>query len=238
MKNLPILLLSGVCLLAAPGEVLAQKDKNTNQLAGTHKQMLAGNATNTGSGSATTLLRFEVRYSPVQRHTFVTWQTLTEPNNHRFEVERSDNGVSFQKIGQRPADPQSRQVKNYKFTDTAPLAGRNFYRLKQISLDSSVTYSRVVSATTRRITQTIIAELTPNPCPSGNCDVRIGNVPTGTPVVVELLDENGRLLSSRKMTDTETPLPLSQNQSAFRKGTYYLRVSTPDETKVQRVLIQ
>ena len=237
MKYLHIIL--GIFVSATVFEAKAQgtTGKTTNP---SHSKTNTGTNGSANTSNNVTILRFEVLYSPVQRQTSVMWQTLTEPNNHRFEIERSINGQTFTKIGTIAGNPNSQAVLNYLFNDTNPLKGKGFYRLKQISTDSSFTYTRVISASSRRLSQAVSVSLTPNPCVSGNCDVRIAN-PNPTPGVtttVQLLDDQGRTILSRNIPDTNTAVQLSASDVANRKGIFYLRIISGDETAMQRVVFE
>ena len=71
----------------------------------------------------------------------LNWQTVTEINNSYFSIERS-TAKSFNEIGQ----VQSSTTHQYSFTDTNPLAGNNYYRIKQVDKDGSYSYSKTVTA--------------------------------------------------------------------------------------------
>jgi len=61
----------------------------------------------------------------------VSWITASEINNDYFTVERSDDGISFEKIGYVIGNGNSSQVINYQFIDQQPLKGTSYYRLRQ-----------------------------------------------------------------------------------------------------------
>lgn len=74
----------------------------------------------------------------------LTWSTATERDNDRFEVERSADGEAFGKIGTVGGAGTSQQPIHYALDDAAPLNGVNYYRLKQVDLDGTYTYSPVI----------------------------------------------------------------------------------------------
>ncbi len=76
----------------------------------------------------------------------LAWETATEVNNSHFVVERSTNGRDFQPIGEVKGKGNSSTTVRYRFTDRTPIVGKNFYRLKQVDLDKSFNYSKVISA--------------------------------------------------------------------------------------------
>ena len=73
------------------------------------------------------------------------WQTGMEENNDHFEIERSTNGTSFDKIVSVKAVGNSSTLQSYSAVDSKPENGLNFYRLKQVDLDGRYTYSTVKS---------------------------------------------------------------------------------------------
>ena len=75
----------------------------------------------------------------------ISWVTLTELDNEYYEVERSDDGITFNTIGKVEGAGTTYQKQDYSFTDVRPLSGLNYYRLKQIDYDGKFSYSRVKS---------------------------------------------------------------------------------------------
>ena len=73
----------------------------------------------------------------------LTWETVTELNNDHFEIERSNDGNNFSKIGIISGSGNSTVLQEYIFYDEQPLTGKNFYRLKQIDMDGRFSYSNI-----------------------------------------------------------------------------------------------
>jgi len=95
----------------------------------------------------------------------LTWTTETEHNNAGFEIERSIDGKNFSVIGYiatRADRGNSTTTLNYVFTDEKPIAGNNYYRLKQIDADGKFNYSSMVKLSIRGAAFNI-AKLYPNP---------------------------------------------------------------------------
>lgn len=74
------------------------------------------------------------------------WTTTAERNASHFEVQR--NGANdpnhFHAIGSVPCNNNG-NVNNYSFIDEAPLAGMNYYRVKQYDLDNRFSYSMIIA---------------------------------------------------------------------------------------------
>jgi pimeloyl-ACP methyl ester carboxylesterase len=74
----------------------------------------------------------------------LNWATSSEYNSDRFEIMRAFNGVDFEIIGEVDAAGMSDRELQYSFIDSSPLAGNNYYRLRQIDTNGKVYYSNIV----------------------------------------------------------------------------------------------
>ncbi len=77
----------------------------------------------------------------------LAWATASETNNAYFEVTRATDGVNFTKISQVAGRGNANTTQNYSTTDSKPVAGTNYYRLKQVDNDGKFALSSIVSAT-------------------------------------------------------------------------------------------
>ena len=88
--------------------------------------------------------------SPLQGHAVpsigieLRWATASERDAARFELQRSNDGVSFEKIGQLAANGTSYYPLNYRFWDKHPTLGKNYYRLRQVDFDEKSALSNIV----------------------------------------------------------------------------------------------
>lgn len=71
------------------------------------------------------------------------WQTEQEINFSHFEVERSQDGQSFNKIATVPGNGDSEEPQYYQYDDNSPSYGYNYYRLKQVDFDGTFEYSPI-----------------------------------------------------------------------------------------------
>jgi Secretion system C-terminal sorting domain len=76
--------------------------------------------------------------------TKLNWQTASEQNTSHFDVERSQNGLTFDKIGQVSALGKG---SDYNYVDATPFQGVNYYRLKTNDLDGKTELSKTISVT-------------------------------------------------------------------------------------------
>ncbi len=71
----------------------------------------------------------------------LNWFTLTEINSSHFELERSKDGVLFEKIAHAQAAGNSNSRRDYAYTDMQPFSNLNYYRIKQVDRDGRSAYS-------------------------------------------------------------------------------------------------
>ena len=90
------------------------------------------------------------------------WSTVNEVNNKQFLVERSADRTHFAEIVTVTGAGNSTRINNYNAIDFHPLTGVNYYRLKQIDVDGSFTYSgiRAINFITKN---TLQLKVYPNP---------------------------------------------------------------------------
>lgn len=73
------------------------------------------------------------------------WVTVSERNNEYFDIQWSTDKRSFQSIGKIDGQGDSNLRSTYNFKHTYPDQGHNYYRLKQVDLNGSFSYSKVIS---------------------------------------------------------------------------------------------
>jgi hypothetical protein len=74
----------------------------------------------------------------------LTWATTSETNASEFEVQHSENGKVWNKIGAVSAAGESVRLERYHFVHEGPSDGDNFYRLKMVDVDNTYAMSRIV----------------------------------------------------------------------------------------------
>ncbi|HYH15174.1 MAG TPA: T9SS type A sorting domain-containing protein [Flavisolibacter sp.] len=70
----------------------------------------------------------------------LTWNVGTEINVERYDIERSTDGNTFEKIGAITATQNS----TYNFTDQQPLSGTSYYRVRNVDFDGQYAYTTVL----------------------------------------------------------------------------------------------
>ena len=91
-----------------------------------------------------TYLDLKATYTP-EKLVAVTWSTVSESENAYFAVERSADASSYITLGQVAGKGTISGRQTYSFTDATPIAGWNYYRLRQVDHDGTASYSRAVA---------------------------------------------------------------------------------------------
>lgn len=160
----------------------------------------------------------------------VSWTTASEINNDYFEVERSHDGETFEAIGRIPGSLFSSSQKEYQFQDAHPFSGISYYRLKQVDVDASVTYSHL--AAVEILTEQFI-RFYPNPV---NDDLTVSSTlfQNGETISVALYDITGRLVLTNLIQTREAVL----NMESLSPGLYYLSATCGSYNVISRLVKQ
>jgi hypothetical protein len=159
-----------------------------------------------------------LRASLVPQGVLLQWTTAAAQHLDRFEVERSTDGREFANIGQAPGQQPESGV--YAFLDEKPLPGVNYYRLRQVDLDETMEYSKVVAVDLTNIEglPNPVLRVFPNPVSGGELTVVLpDNLEGETPV--QLFDSSGRLVRSAVLGGGANVLDVS----GLAAGVYTLR---------------
>jgi poly(3-hydroxybutyrate) depolymerase len=151
--------------------------------------------------------------------TLLNWTTTFEQNNHYFLVQRSSDGQQFSTID-TVAATDSATGSSYNYTDTHPFAGANYYRLDQVDLDGTGTYSPIRLVTVGQASADF--QLSPNPA-DATVYVEMGGEVSGS-LQVRLLDAQGRTLRNWVMQKTAGNWNQALDVSGLAAGSYFIQV--------------
>jgi large repetitive protein len=80
-----------------------------------------------------------------ENNVVVSWITAQEIDSDKFQILRSTDARNFEAIGTIKAAGNSKDNRYYHFTDTAPVEGISYYRLKSIDTDGTSEVSKIAS---------------------------------------------------------------------------------------------
>lgn len=173
------------------------------------------------------LLAFQAIAGKAQVQT--SWLSQQEINAKYFIVERSIDGKNFTAIGHVDANNSS-GTNNYEFTDTSPLDGISYYRLKMIDNNGSFIYSKIISV---NITGDEMLSVNPDPA-LNNIIVSFKNVTSLAKL--HIISSDGRIVMKKAINAGAVHLNLSV--SFLPKGVYEVILIDKGLTKTARFIKQ
>ena len=141
----------------------------------------------------------------------LNWETIQEINASHFDVERSEDGVRFTKIGIVQAVGSTQSRSNYIFTDNNASASVYYYRLAQYDNDGKRTFSSIAKVGNNN-TKTLFAT-------TGN-SVRVQFFEAGTKQI-RLMNTNGTLIRQVTVSNMQADIDVT----GLSKGVYILQVA-------------
>ncbi len=158
------------------------------------------------------------------------WATASEVNNKEFEIEKSENGADWTKIGKVVGKGNSQDIVNYKFTDAQP-ANVNviYYRLKQIDFDGKFEYSFVRSINLKGTIEKI-SSVYPNPA---NQFINV-KVEKGDNFNITIVSQAGQIKLNQVMSAPVETIDLS----TFTNGIYFVNIEKGSIKETHKVIVK
>jgi hypothetical protein len=166
------------------------------------------------------------------------WTTASEINNSGFEVERSLDGQSFEPVGFVKGAGNSSKMLSYTLTDNKAFAaaGSNslYYRLRQVDMDGSATYSEVINVTEEKA-ETMNIGLYPNP----TADVfNVSAMVTAAGKMnITIIDLQGKTVATINREASVGMNTMEVDGSVLNgTGIYFVKVTINGESKVMKLV--
>jgi hypothetical protein len=160
----------------------------------------------------------------------LSWTTTEEAGSSHFDIERSGDTKEFVQLGRVQAKGNSSVTQQYRFLDTKPLAGNNYYRLRMVDADGKFEYSRMISIDNGA--NSIAFEL-------------LGNPTLGREIKFLLKNENASNVSLFDLSGKSVRFSLSQTgneftlkpQSGISSGLYILSLQRGNASTITKKVL-
>ena len=166
------------------------------------------------------------------QNAFLTWKTASESNNQGFDVEKSADGIYFQKIGFVKGMGTSVQLNAYNFTDFN-FNKTAYFRLKQMDFDGKFTYSAVVSLQKNKSKNSEI-----NAFPNPNLSENVLNISflegATTNSQINIFDGLGRLVYQNQNLDSQYLLRIDVKNWA--NGLYLIQSKSDEKVEFKQFI--
>ena len=168
------------------------------------------------------LTQFSGNYENRRNH--LTWTTASETSNEYFELERSVDGINWDKIGKVAGAGNSSSTRTYDFFDDDFQMKINYYRLSQIDFNNKRTTFDPISIDNSKVTQNSLL-LIPNPVK--NSVTLNFSVPVSAEYQIKILDVMGNVLYLSTDNLSEGNQAITINTSDFSNGIYHVEITSP-----------
>ena len=184
-------------------------------------------------------LRFDATYGG--KYFEIIWNTVTANGCDHFDIERSLDGIKFEKRGEVKGTVPCTRKNNFFFKDNVrPSTARKndfYYRLKQVDANGQSSYSKQLIA--RTFTSKSVAALSITPDPDMNDILVNAQLKERSYVVIKLNDVNGNeVMRKSSFGDNGFNTYKMDETSKLKPGTYSLEVIVNSNERMTMKLIK
>ncbi len=190
---------------------------------------LAGN----GMALPVELLSFTASLNS-KRQVDLDWVTTSEINNDFFTVERSIDGIHFEKIGETDGAGNSNVQLLYHTIDPDPYSGLSYYRLMQTDFDAQQKYSQVQTIYIGNDTEVTLT-LFPNPS-NGNFTVSVTGL-NNEYVIIKIIDVTGKIYFVKTMFAESNLIYQVDEVEKLAPGLYHLELIAGDKSYYSKFVV-
>lgn len=161
------------------------------------------------------------------------WETLSELNNDRFEIERSIDLQVFEVIGTVNGAGTSQERQSYHFADYSLPKGsgnRIYYRIKQVDFNGSYDYSSLLELHIP-FSSKVEFQVYPNPV-SDVLHIKT-NATNGQ---LRFIDTRGKVLMHQTLDQHEALQQISFDLTSLQSGIYFIQLFTKEGIHAHRIL--
>ena len=172
-----------------------------------------------------------------ETYVLVKWETASELDNDYFTIERSQNGVLFNKLMIVPSKGNSQTRQVYAENDNDPFMGKSYYRLKWTDLTGKSEYSEVRSVLFESSANKDFL-LFPNPNDGKMVFVQLDNIQANEAISITVSDMQGKkIYQSQKPSIASGRISINL-PAALAKGKYAVTVLRNGERSTKILIVQ
>jgi len=160
----------------------------------------------------------------------VSWTILIKLSPDYFDVEKSQDGISWHSIAVVKPDSIAGVPFTYTAFDLFPVRGANFYRIRVKDLSGRTTFTPVKTV---RVAAFCNMAVYPNPS-SGQVNISLGQVPVND-WYISLITLTGQIILQKKYSRSNIAVCLPVNN--IPAGNYILEITDGSSKQRKRLLI-
>jgi len=164
------------------------------------------------------------------------WTTTGETEPIDFAIEKSSNGTDFNQISLvNSYNDYASERNTYMFTELNQLINKTYYRIKMISQNGHITYSRIIQLSPKQELLTLLSVINPF---SNQLSFEVSSMKTGT-VKAEILDQTGKVIRKKEFAITEgVNMLVIDKTDLLSNGVYFLRAESAGTLIQKKILKQ
>ena len=166
----------------------------------------------------------------------LNWVTQKEENHNGFEIQRSADGKTFEKIGFVASAGNTSEMQQYHYTDMDVKAIDYYYRLKEISDDNTFNFSSIIRLMADEVQSSGI-DLLSNPVRNGRLEFNYNATNEGT-LTIDLFDVNGKLIHHQTEDMGNGSRSFSIDLSNSAAGIYYLKCQQNNKSGYEKIIVE
>jgi hypothetical protein len=163
----------------------------------------------------------------------LAWQTASEQNNEGFDVQRSTGGKDWENLGFVAGNGTTSEVSDYFFYDEKPLAGENYYRLRQSDFTGNFEYSPVKVVRFEGRGAAAGSVVSPNPVRAGQVLSVAGG--GGGFTFLRLVDASGRLVEELAVSEDAVNFEIP---AGLKSGMYFVVFYSAQGQSVEKIMVK
>jgi len=149
----------------------------------------------------------------------IKWQTLSETNNHRFEIQKSFDAEFFNTAAIVPGSGNSNIPVEYSYLDENSETGTTYYRIRQIDYDGKESFSNILSVINENPTSGIVINTLFNQSITVSTQLDILY-----PVQMKLFNPEGKQIYRSEPFTLNGGSSLTFQLPAIHEGVYFLHL--------------
>lgn len=153
----------------------------------------------------------------------LNWKTAFEQNSSYFEVQRSQDAISWSAIGNVPAAGYSTNERSYSFNDLSPLPATAFYRIAEFDISGRNQFTGIIR---NNCAQPEDIQWWPNPVVD-KLYIVIGSTQRET-AVINIYNAKGALVAKQQAALLTGSNQLTVDMKQLTAGLYFVSISGND----------
>ena len=165
----------------------------------------------------------------------LTWRTAQELNALHYEVQRSTDAIHYSFLGKVRANGNSSKELTYSFTDNSPLAGTNYYRLRQVDNNGNYIETEAKAVQFGDLQNTAV-QYYPNPT-NGILNIQIADNLAKEAKTITIFNTVGVIVGQHRVK-TNLSKNIAVDMSGLAKGVYFVQLKSSTLNSTNRIVLQ